>query len=60
MKSHHREVRWYFLLELAGAAMFDAATLFGQDRGATPNIFHAEFMWLLPPPTTRVSGLQTN
>jgi len=45
---------------LAGAAMFDAATLFGQDRGATPNIFHAEFMWLLPPPTTRVSGLQTN
>jgi len=54
--SHHREVRWFFRLALDGNVMFAVAVLLGQDCGAMPNIFHAEFScpWF---PTACVSGL---
>jgi len=43
MGSHQREVCWYLLLAFDDNPIFAAAAvLFGQDRGATPNIFHAE------------------
>jgi len=52
------------LLALGGGgggaeALFDVAAE-GQERGATPNIFHAEFIWAPVPAARRVSCLLDN